>query len=313
MYAVSDAARFWRGSSLSTFDSSRDQIHGRTLYFVHSIEKGLAQSRKWEPRRGTSAIRNLSDSLARCIELGYGTDSFAFDQGISVIQRYRERHEAADVDTQFLDKLLHPIVLAEERLRARAGAGTQRVTSELADEVVRDNFYSLFKRRVSIREFTGEPIDPNGVERSIQSALKTPSVCNRQAWSVFWCEDKQTIARILQHQRGFAYDVMPEILLTITCSNAFFISPVERNQGFVDGGLFSMSVLLGLEAEGLGAVPLNACLYRRDRREVVRILGADPADEIILFIAVGARPETSEIPVADRKPLAGTIKMVKND
>lgn len=137
---------------------------------------------------------------------------------------------------------------------------------------------------------------------ALRNAEKTPSVCNRQGWRVYWVEDKQLAERVLQHQRGFGQPQMPEVLLTITVSNNTFLSPVERNEAFVDGGLFAMSVMYGLEHEGLAAVPLNAMMYYKDQLAVRRLLEIDDSEMIIMFMAVGAFPEESVVPVSDRKP-----------
>ncbi len=101
---------------------------------------------------------------------------------------------------------------------------------------------------------------------------------------------------------------MPEVLLTITVSNNTYLSPVERNQAFVDGGLFSMSVLYGLEHEGLAAVPLNAMMYYSDQKAVRELLDIDDSEMITMFIAVGAFMDESVVPISDRKPADTFVK-----
>lgn len=134
-------------------------------------------------------------------------------------------------------------------------------------------------------------------------------MCNRQGWRVYWVEDKDLTRQVLSHQRGFAYERMPEVLLAVTVSNSTFTSPVERNQGFIDGGLFAMTILYGLESEGLAAVPLNACLYVRDRAAIVHLLEMDPSEEVIMFIAIGEFPEETLVPISDRRPIETSIRM----
>lgn len=272
------------------------------MYNVHALEKGLAQTAGWSPGRGRKALRNLNDALAVYRSQGFDESDFAFVEGLSILQRYIERHAdhpdeveaiSSIVDDSFLDPSTQPPL-------GRTGLKNLRKADKLQNSKL--GFYELSQGRSSVRIFSGAPIPTDRVMNSLRNAEKTPSVCNRQGWRVYWTENKDLAAQVLKHQRGFSSPELPEVLLAITVSNSTFISPVERNQGFIDGGLYSMSVLYGLESEGLAAVPLNACLYARDRQAVQKLLGIDPSEEIIMFIAVGDMPDEVAVPTSDRRP-----------
>lgn len=299
-YAAGDAVRFWRHASLSTYDRDRHQLASRIMYNVHALEKGLAHTRAWAPGRGRKALANLNDAMVQFLAQGHSEASYEFQQGLAILRHYVAKHSAqgadapdlsAYVDASFLVDLTSPLPVA----------GVKSVRRPAGHENRAKGFHELAEGRVSVREFSGEPIDPESVSRALRSAEKTPSVCNRQGWRVYQTEDKALMREVLHHQRGFAYEQMPEVLFAVTVSNGSFISPVERHQAFVDGGLFSMSLLYGLEAEGLAAVPLNACLYIRARRAVMRLLGMDPSDEIVMFIAIGDHPSETIVPRSDRR------------
>lgn len=307
-HATQDAARFWRHASLSTFDSTFEQLVGRIMYNVHALEKGLAQTDTWSPGRGKKALKNLNDAMAIYRARGYDTSSFAYEQGMSIVQRYLERHTDYPEEVSFLPELVDNAFRNPAEAASFRGAGTKRVTRQQKLGNAQKTFYELAEGRSSVRSFSGLPVDTAGVRRALEAAEKTPSVCNRQSWKVYWTEDKALAAQVLRHQRGFAYRQMPEVLLTVTVSNSAFVSPVERNQGFIDGGLYSMSVLYGLEAEGLAAVPLNACLYARDRKAVMSLLAIDESEEIIMFIAVGDHPEEAVVPMSDRRPTSTFLR-----
>lgn len=301
-YVVRDAARFWKYAALSTYDSSYEQLIARIMYNVHALEKGLAHVRAWQPGRGRKAIRNLNDAMVQYRRRGYDQDSYAYVQGMSILRRYNEKHLHEGHEAPDISAIVVPEVLSPQVASAYSVAGVKTVSRSDPATNARKGFFDLSQGRVSVREFTGKPIDQQAVVRAISNAEKTPSVCNRQGWRVYKTENKDLMRQVLRHQRGFAYEQMPETLLAITVSNNSFISPVERNQSFVDGGLYSMSVLYGLEAEALGAVPLNACMYMRDRTAVVRLLDMDPSEEIIMFIAIGDCPDITIVPVSGRRP-----------
>ncbi|MGP6170798.1 nitroreductase family protein [Microbacterium sp. A204] len=302
VYTIRDGVRFWRHASLSSYDTGYEQLVARIMYNVHALEKGLAHVRAWAPGRGRKAIRNLNDAMTQYRRQGYDETSYSYIEGVSILQRYNENHRERGYALPDLAAIIDPEILTPTTTDQYIAAGIKTVHRPNAETNSRKGFYELSQGRVSVREFSGHPIDQQAVLRAIANAGKTPSVCNRQGWRTYKTENKELMREVLKHQRGFAYEQMPETLLAVTVSNSSFISPVERNQGFVDGGLYSMSVLYGLEAEGLGAVPLNACLYMRDRSAVVRLLDIDPSEEIIMFIAVGDYPEVTVVPMSDRRP-----------
>ena len=307
-HTTRDNVRFWRYASLSVFDSGYDQLVARIMYNVHALEKGLAQRTGWQPGRGRKALRNLNDALAVYRRQGFEETLFAFAEGMSIIQRYQERHAGHDDVIASLPQVIDPAFLSPAEPSRYSAAGTKVIRRVDKSDNARRTFYEIAQGRSSVREFSGSPIRTAGVVRAVANAEKTPSVCNRQGWRVYWTEDKELAGKVLSHQGGFGYTQMPEVLLTITVSNSAFVSPFERNQSFIDGGLYAMSVLYGLEAESLAAVPLNASLNARNRDSVQRLLAIDPSDEIIMFIAVGDHPEESVVPVSDRRPTTSFLR-----
>ncbi|WP_193046295.1 nitroreductase family protein [Mycolicibacterium baixiangningiae] len=304
--AHKDVARFSRTASFSIFDTDYEQVVSRIMYNVHAIEKGLARTADFRPGFGRKALSDLNDTLVVYRTAGHDLDGFAYGQGVSILQRYRELHAKFDHDVSFLEEIVDPVFL--DAVADRGVAGTKILRRAEKQDNDQKNFYQLAAGRSSVRQFSGRPIDTSKVMAALRAAEKTPSVCNRQGWRVYWVEDKDLAARVLEHQRGFGQRLMPEVLLTITVSNSTFLSPVERNEAFVDGGLFSMSVMYGLEHEGLAAVPLNAMMYYKDQAAVRELLSIDDSEMITMFIAIGDFPEETVVPISDRKPAASFVR-----
>jgi len=304
--AHQDISRFSRTASFSVFDDGYEQLVARIIYNVHSLEKGLSRNHDLRLGFGQQRLSNLNDALVVYRMKGYDSTAFAYFEGLSVIQRYKELHAKEQFDVDFLDQIIDA-----EFLNPTAtfdAAGTKAVRRADKQRNSEKNFYELAQGRSSVREFSGAPIDRGKVKNALSNAEKTPSVCNRQGWRVYWVEDKELARKVLKHQRGFGYPQMPEVLLAITVSNNTFLSPVERNEAFVDGGLFAMSVMYGLEHEGLAAVPLNAMMYYKDQRGVRELLDIDDSEMIIMFMAVGEFMDESLVPISDRKSADGFIR-----
>src|SRR5690606_22323819 len=120
------------------------------------------------------------------------------------------------------------------------------------------DFRTLFLGRTSVREFSSMAVDPAVINEAVELALKAPSVCNRQSSRVLVIYDRSTIQKILALQGGFRGYETPNVLLVVTSDISIFVAPQERNQPYVDGGIFSMALLLALEFFSIAACPLNA-------------------------------------------------------
>ena len=69
----------------------------------------------------------------------------------------------------------------------------------------------------------------------------------------------------------------------------------EHNEGYVDGGLFAMSMLYSLEACGLAACPLNTMFSEENDKKTRDMLGVPDNEVFIMYIAVGRFRESSKI------------------
>lgn len=129
------------------------------------------------------------------------------------------------------------------------------------------------------------------IESALSISMKTPTVCNRQPNRVYVVKNKKVMEKVLEIQGGYKGYKLPAILILVSTDNRAFVSINERNEGFIDGGLFSMSLLYALEYEGLGACALNAMMNHDKEQEIKRILNVSEFENLIMFIAVGQIPD----------------------
>lgn len=297
-----DIVRFSKSASFSTYDNNYDQICSRIIYNVHAIEKGMSHEENLRLGFGKKALSNLNDALVVYLKSNFSKQSFAYIQGVSIIKSYVDFHDNYNFRCDFLKEIIDPKIIEEANKVdiMKSGIKIVRLKDKLNNDVL--NFEELALNRTSIREFSGEPVDLDLIKKSIKIALKTPSVCNRQGWNALVVSNKETIKTLLNLQRGFkGYPRLPEILIVVSTSNSTFLSPVERNEAFVDGGLFSMSLLYALESLSLAAVPLNAMMNSKDEKEIRKVTQIDGANQIIMFIAVGKFKDRTAVPVSERK------------
>ncbi len=153
-------------------------------------------------------------------------------------------------------------------------------------------YESFVKCRYSIRDFTGNDIDSNLIDKALKIAEYTPSACNRQPWHNHVFFDKKKIVEILDFQTGarqFKNDITCVILIT-SSANSFSLS--EYHQHYVNGGLYAMNLIFALHSLGLGTVPLNMGIDYKKLRNLKKYCDIGDAELPILMIGIGDIPNS---------------------
>ncbi|WP_176761802.1 nitroreductase family protein [Tessaracoccus oleiagri] len=175
------------------------------------------------------------------------------------------------------------------------------------------NFKALFEGRYSVREFADGPLSVERILPALNLSRKAPSVCNRQASRVKIVTDAVLIDKVLKIQGGMTGYATPPALLVVTTDLAAFLEPTERNQPFIDGGIYTMALLLALEHEELAACPLNAMMTGRNEDRVKSLLGIPVSERLIVFLAVGEFPRSVKVPMSFRLPVDDVVRLPVDD
>lgn len=165
--------------------------------------------------------------------------------------------------------------------------------------------------RYTVRDFLDQDVKIEVLKKAIETAQKTPSVCNRQTFKAHILTQKKDIINHLKFQtgnRGFGEKINK--LIIITSDLNLFEGPKERNQAFIDGGMFAMSLLYSLHNLKLGAVSLNWS-YDKNQNDSLYNLGLIPKNErVILFIGVGHVPENFKVAVSEKRELVDVLNII---
>lgn len=293
-----DKMRFKRYYLKDINQANFRQLEAKLTFHAHSLEKGLSHA-NLRFGFGKAALDKLAEAMRIYSLKGYDKNAKAYVNAISVLRAYLTMHEAANYSIKHLEPILGKFLSEIKDCESKIG-GTITVTAESKKYNQTKNFKDLFMNRWSVRNFSGVPVDINKVRDAIELAMKTPSVCNRQSARVHIATDKKLIDRVLKAQGGMTGYETPPVLLTVTTDSNSFIALTERNQIYTDGGLFSMSLLLGLEYYQLAACPLNAMLDVSRDKTIRKLINLRPSENIIMFIAVGNFDDDSKVPKSFR-------------
>ncbi|WP_299938806.1 nitroreductase family protein [uncultured Pelagimonas sp.] len=295
-----DARRYFVHSQSGRHDLTPAQLQGRLLQKAHSIEKGLSM-----PQRrdffGEPALRQLEQLIDMYERQGLPEDHISIRKARGAIRAYFEAHAGLEIPAKI--KRFEVLSSAKDTPEA-AEIGTVTLTRAAQNAAAKGDLESVMRSRRSSRVFAPGAVNPEAIAKAIELAGTTPSVCNRQSNRVYVVRDAKRKAEMLKLQggsRGFGEDI--DTLLVVAADLSNFRDSRERNQGFVDGGMFAMSLLLALHQQGLATCPLNWSAGRKQNQKLLELLGLPPTDLIIMMIGTGQMPESFKVAASPRRGL----------
>lgn len=166
-----------------------------------------------------------------------------------------------------------------------------------------DQIRRFFASRHSVRNFdTDHAPTEADLLQVVELARNTPSVCNRQGFRVHFFRERDDIDAILRIQNGavgFAGSV--PALAVVTARRAMFVGPDERNQRWVDGGLFAMTLVWAAHALGLATCMLNWALPSASSARLRKITGIPDGEDIVVLIAIGHAAEGARVARSEKR------------
>lgn len=286
-YYRADKKRFKEHfSSLKIDKLSKEKLDARVIFFTHSLEKGLSHQ-NFRKGFGITALTELSKVLFIYKEKGLDLSSPIIVNAFSTLNEYKTVHTKMEYPLDYFNELFVDFVDEINECKSKIG-GTKIINLEEKEMNERKNFADLSFGRFTIRNFSDKnDIDVADLDEAVSIAMKTPSVCNRQPSRIYLVKNRDLIKKVLDIQGGFKGYELPPYLFLITASLNSFISPNERNEGYIDGGLFSMSLLYALEYKKIAACALNAMFSEKQEATIRGLLGVKESEIFIMFIAAG--------------------------
>ena len=244
----------------------------------HRLEKGLSHVRRRDSF-GADAAHRLEQALSQAHLRGLHTPITTY--AAEVLKSYHQVLKGIDT----------PVV------------GWKTLTREAVLTAGSIDPQAFFSSRHSIRCFdASQPVSIDRIREAVRLASLTPSVCNRQTWRVLICQSEHAKAAALSLQNGNkGFGHLASHVLIVASDRACFASIGERNQPWIEGGLYAMSLVYALHALGLGTCCLNWSVDNQRDAELKQALAIPASYAIAMMIAVGSLPDI--IPVAESRRL----------
>lgn len=306
MYKL-DRQRYLRYSRSLNSDNSNKMIGAIVLQY-HVVEKGLTMP---ETRLGFGKERIIA--LCRdCIRYihQYGHSEEQLKHAIGVVLEYEQYHknENYKLDSEVLASIGQLKQLSDNNVKTAQILKTRK--EYFAS--INNTFVEFSNSRSSIRNFTKEELPLKNIMNALELARNTPSACNRQSWRTYVFTDKSKAAVILEAQggnRGFGH--LSNKLIVITGELGVFGYTNERNQVFVDGGMYAMNLLYTLHANEVAACILNCSFDYKKEQEIKKLCNIKDSEVLIAMIALGVVPNEFKIAVSPRYSLDKTNTIIE--
>jgi len=294
----------WRRYARHSFVfGARRRGHRAAMIHIlaHSLEHGMSVP---APRTGFGAEKAASllakvESYVR----DFGADASA-RSAMRALDAWVAFHRNAGLDmasfAQRLDRL-------DGECAFRKGAevgGVEKTTVAEIRQATDFDYRRFVRARHSVRQYAPRPVDPQTIREAVADARQCPSVCNRQTCRVYALTKPEEIADVLSHQSGnagFGHEVAVLFIIVSDMEQLNLIG--ERYQGWIDGGIFAMSLALSLHARGLGACCLNWSVSADVDRRMRRLVGIPDNELVITMMSAGHLKDNFVVPVSQRRPV----------
>jgi nitroreductase len=294
----------WRYVRYASWRLSVQDAEVRGYYSVlvyHALEKSLS----YQTRRANAGWRN-AELLLRVLQAAEqsGNASFHDCAARGVLEEFLALPEnSASAQAALLREGLARIGIVSEGTH-----GSMLRSRDDYEKGMLPDPEAFFFSRYSLREFEKAPVPREIIERAVGLAIKTPSVCNRQPWKVYHTADPEVRDVVLRYQSGnspFGQHI-PNLMVITVDLKAFFFGQ-EHYQHWIDGGLFSMSLIYALHSLGVASCPLNWSQTPSKDRQLRRLVGIAPNHTIIMALGLGFPSSTNKVCVSARKPISAVL------
>lgn len=288
---------------------TKNALEARILRQTHVIEKGMSLSNPRE-KFGVQKVGELLGYISDFCECGFSIeDSVPVKNAPGVINAYllfhKERGFIPDDVIKKYERFKKYTPVIEEPY------GIKKTTLVELQDAIHSEFPKFFCSRHSVRQFSNREVKVDDIQKAVSLAMHAPSACNRQSVKVYFYKDKETneaLGELIAGNTGFDKEV-PHYLVLTSDMSAFY-NAFERNQVYVDGGIFSMALIEALHYYGIASCVLQNGEYRERNLKFKRICGNIPENEkIILFIAVGHYKDKFTYATSHRKELDDVLKV----
>lgn len=286
--------KLYRRATVSK-EYQEEQMKRQMMLLTHSLEKGMFFPNK---KKGWG----MEKAMSLCLTLDKYNKKYGvcedYISAVNVLNAYKN-DETSNKNIELLQSL--DKVLEREKSLLNVGrAGIKKI--QKSQNFNREEIQRFFQTRCSIREFSDGIISESEIQKAMELAYTTPSACNRQSSKVYVITDKKKIKDILDAQLGDqGWCLNASTLFLVTGNTSYFSGINERNQVYIDGGMFAMNFVMGLHLVGIASCYKMFLRNSKLQNKVLQICEIPDNEIPIVFVLAGHyKNDTVSAPVSYR-------------
>ena len=284
------------------------QLQAKLLFYYHKIEKGLCMPGK-KRLFALEVIPQVTNLLKIWEDTGKSIHDPIYVGAINSLRSYRDLIASEGLDSEGkIGVFVSDFLTSRYEISTAALTPIKIAKSQLDATVSYEEFRILCELRRSYREFDDKSVPNDIIHRAVELAQLSPSACNRQPCKVYVVQDKEIKKELLSHQNGNAgFGHLAPVVMVMTADASHFFGAIERYQPYVDGGLFSMSLLYALQVQGLVSCCLNWCVNPHADAKVHKLLSIPESERVVMFMLAGYPVSETFVPKSHRKAVESVL------
>ena len=303
-----NADRIFFKHNYSHSAETKAKIGYNILLIVHSLEKAMTNK---HPRRfGVAKIEELAKLIDRYAGYGDYELDFPFICAVNILREYANFYEMNDWGGAD-ECLMAKKVISKYKSVEIIIIGSFKLRKKEFEKDARIDYKKFLSSRHSIREFARRKIGAKDLKTAIEAAILSPSACNRQMCKVYNVSNESKRKKLIEMAQGFGgfeKETINTLVITFDVNSNYFIG--ERNQGWLNAGLFSMNLVNALHSIGIGSCFCQFGNSTRQEKTIKRILGIPDNERIAVILACGYYPEECNVTHSPRKKPEDVLKNV---
>lgn len=281
---LKDSWLFLRHNGFSPFEGLDRRLSHKTVIEAHAIEKGLSLQFP-KPYFGAEKIDALLDMDQRREQ---GQNDLPRGMLTGALRDYQARFPLSEHPKATVAKRIHNFLDENKDMNLPGGVRPAPASAGVRNPAA----CAFLHKRFSARVFGSTALTDAELDEVLSLAQRAPSQCNRQSVRVHAYRDRQRIDSLLALQggaRGFS-EIVPT-LFVVTSEITAWGGPQQRNQPYVDGGIFTTMFLLALDACGFVCCPLNLAIYHATERKIKQLGNIPERERLVVMVAAGPAPK----------------------
>lgn len=157
------------------------------------------------------------------------------------------------------------------------------------------------ERRISVREYTDQPLEKQQIDRILEAGRLAPSAKNRQAWRFIVVRNPQLRQSLKTACFNQEYVGQAPVIIALCTTNVDYKMPNGQLSYPVDLGIAASFMMLQSTHEGLGSCVVTTF----DEADVRELLSVPYSMRVVMLLTIGYANERTER--AARFPLSRMV------